>query len=395
MCIPAFPPEDKNSTSLAGNPTLTAPSFGQVHSRIVNPRSGTVKPCRPRRDKPLCPHGRPLFCHATHHEQERRIGQPLCLDCYDHDNQVVWNFWLPALWVRTVTRLRRLVRAHLGTQLARQMRLRYAKVAETQARGVMHLHALIRVDGYNPDDPDAILPPPTFLTDDGQRVPVLDAHTLADLIDQAVTDTALWAPGTTDQPEGWAIGWGAQCLTKIVHAGLAGGDLTENHVAGYLAKYATKSTEAAGFIARRLTPATIGIYANEHTHTGRLIDACWRIGAPIPTASPEDQEARPYRRMRRWAHMLGFAGHFATKSRRYSTTMTALRQARAVHARTNALRAINPGAIDQDDAEQETTLILATWKYRGTGWRTQADAALAALAADAARKRQPAGTSRH
>ena len=85
------------------------------------------------------------------------------------------------------------------------MRLRYAKVAETQARGVMHLHALIRVDGYNPDDPDAILPPPSFLTADGQRVPVLDAHTLATLVAQAVTDTGLQAPGTTDHPAGWPI----------------------------------------------------------------------------------------------------------------------------------------------------------------------------------------------
>ena len=42
---------------------------------------------------------------------------------------------------------------------------------------------------------------------------------------------------------------------NIVHAGLPGGQITETHFAGYLAKYATKSTEAAGFIARRLTPS--------------------------------------------------------------------------------------------------------------------------------------------
>ncbi|MGH4012088.1 MAG: replication initiator [Pseudonocardiaceae bacterium] len=32
-----------------------------------------------------------------------------------------------------------------------------------------------------------------------------------------------------------------------------------------------------------------------------------------------------YGRLRRWAHMLGFGGHFATKSRRYSTTRQALK----------------------------------------------------------------------
>ena len=31
--------------------------------------------------------------------------------------------------------------------------------------------------------------------------------------------------------------------------------------------------------------------------------------------------------LRRWAHMLGFRGHFLTKTRRYSTTFTALRAA--------------------------------------------------------------------
>jgi hypothetical protein len=34
----------------------------------------------------------------------------------------------------------------------------------------------------------------------------------------------------------------------------------------------------------------------------------------------------------KWAHMLGFGGHFSTKSRRYSTTLAALRRARACFA---------------------------------------------------------------
>jgi hypothetical protein len=37
-------------------------------------------------------------------------------------------------------------------------------------------------------------------------------------------------------------------------------------------------------------------------------------------------------RLRQWAHMLGFRGHWSTKSRRYSTTFTALRRARVEHA---------------------------------------------------------------
>ena len=47
-------------------------------------------------------------------------------------------------------------------------------------------------------------------------------------------------------------------------------------VAGYLAKYATKSTEVTGHRSVRLTADTIGDYADpDGDHTARLIDACW------------------------------------------------------------------------------------------------------------------------
>ena len=56
--------------------TLTAPSFGAVHGR----RQGA--PCRARRDRPVCPHGRPLYCLHRHGEDDRRLGEPLCAACY-------------------------------------------------------------------------------------------------------------------------------------------------------------------------------------------------------------------------------------------------------------------------------------------------------------------------
>lgn len=37
-------------------------------------------------------------------------------------------------------------------------------------------------------------------------------------------------------------------------------------------------------------------------------------------------------RLRQWAHMLGYRGHFSSKSRRYSITLNELCQARAEHA---------------------------------------------------------------
>ena len=67
--------------------TLTAPSFGPVHSRRM--RGKTVLPCRPRRDANArrCPHGRDISCPRRHGEDDPRLGRPLCGDCYDYDRR--------------------------------------------------------------------------------------------------------------------------------------------------------------------------------------------------------------------------------------------------------------------------------------------------------------------
>jgi hypothetical protein len=54
--------------------------------------------------------------------------------------------------------------------------------------------------------------------------------------------------------------------------------------------------------------------------------------------------------------MLGFRGHFSTKTRRYSTTLGALRDARAEYRRAQT----NPHP-------EETTYVLAHWSFAGTG----------------------------
>jgi hypothetical protein len=72
--------------------------------------------------------------------------------------------------------------------------------------------------------------------------------------------------------------------------------------------------------------------------------------------------------------MLGFRGHFSTKSRRYSTTLGALRDARAEWRRTQAT---TDGAHTE-----ESTLVLAHWVFAGTGL-TSGEAWLAASTAPA------------
>ena len=73
----------------------------------------------------------------------------------------------------------------------------------------------------------------------------------------------------------------------------------------------------------------------------------------------------------------------------YSTTLTKLRT-----ARIRAARAIARGLAPDHLAELEdagTTVVIKHWHYIGTGWLTTGDAALALMAADAARQRRPAG----
>ena len=56
----------------------------------------------------------------------------------------------------------------------------------------------------------------------------------------------------------------------------------------------------------------------------QMITTAWQLGSKHATGDP---------RFRQWAHMLGYGGHFLTKSRRYSVTFGQLRVARTNHRR--------------------------------------------------------------
>ncbi|MBD2895311.1 hypothetical protein amrb99_42460 [Actinomadura sp. RB99] len=154
-------------------------------------------------------------------------------------------------------------------------------------------------------------------------------------------------------------------------------------VAGYLAKYATKGTEVTGHTSRRLHAASIALYAKpDGTHTERLVHAAWTLG-----------EHTGFESLRRWAHMLGFGGHFLIKARRYSVTFGALRAARVLYRRTQTPGPDHPPERfeRQADLDAETTVILGRLSYVGSGWKTTGDALLANTAADQARRRHQAG----
>jgi hypothetical protein len=150
------------------------------------------------------------------------------------------------------------------------------------------------------------------------------------------------------------------------------GEITDVAVASYLAKYATKSTEPVGVLPAKITAENAAVYADPRTHQGRLIRACLQLGG-----HPHED----FKALRRWAHMLGYRGHFATKSRRYSTTMCALRAARRDWKRRQQP---NPGG-------DQTTVTIADLEWAGRGWRTEGDALLALSAAAHAREHRRIG----
>jgi hypothetical protein len=372
-------------------PTFTAPSFGEVHSRPVKRHTCARRtacdcrpePCHARRDFTVCPHGIKLVCFARHAADDARLGTPLCLDCYDHDAQAVWNLSAGELWRRTTIAVNRYVRrlcrarglADVPVYSARSgkvrmmppVRLSFGKVAEMQLRGVVHFHAVIRLDGVDPADPTAVVPPPAGI----------DAQDLVDAIDHAAKTVHFTTEPHPAHPSGWPVGWGEQVLTKVITVAGAG-EVTDAQVAAYLAKYATKSTEVTGHTSARLDHAdrdTVRLYANpDGTHVERLVAAAWVLG-----------RYADWRRLRRWAHMLGFGGHFLTKSRRYSITFALLRNNRVVFRREQTA-----GPEQAGTSEQPTTLIVNFLQFIGSGWLTNADAMLANTSAAMAREHQQA-----
>ena len=121
--------------------TLTAPSFGRVHSHSTN-AAGQARRCG---------------CGATHSPYDSRLGAPLDPESYDWVGSVLWQAHAPELWRRFTIALQRRLAARVGlsvTAFRRRCRVAYSKVVEFQARGLVHVHAPIRLDGQEGPDGD-------------------------------------------------------------------------------------------------------------------------------------------------------------------------------------------------------------------------------------------------
>ncbi|MDP9793713.1 hypothetical protein J2S43_002225 [Catenuloplanes nepalensis] len=332
--------------------TLTAPSFGPVHRGPAG--DGTPRHCHPRKGGDRCgrwhPAGDPL------------IGTPLNPGRYDYTGQVLFNAHAGLLWRRLTIDIRRALARTAG--LSRRdahalVRIVFAKVAEFQARGCVHYHAIIRLDG--PHGPGT--PPPAWAS----------ADLLADAIRTATAALRLTSPGTATIAR--TLRWGRQLDIQPLPAGDP--DQPDLTIARYVAKYATKAAEITGVtIPPLFCRCCAGTGVREHrdggqtlcrvcSGTGRrrgtdlsgltrhgrtLVQVCWRLGV-IPALAPL--------RLRRWAHQIGYRGHVTTKSRTYSTTFAALRGERRTHSITAHAQQLGI------DPTAHQLVVGGDWRYAG------------------------------
>ncbi|HEY5978099.1 MAG TPA: replication initiator, partial [Microlunatus sp.] len=264
---------------------------------------------------------------------------------------------------------------HLGlpeTACKQLVRVQFAKVAEFQRRGLIHFHALIRLDG--PPTPDDPFPRPAV---------DVNADTLAELVVRAAGQVRYDAAPIDATDVVRTLRFGAQVDVRAVHGQAdreitTGTELHPETVAAYVAKYATKA--AADLVGDQ----------TGNTHLLHLKKLVAKVASRALVADLIGVDG-PYKGWGRWADMLGFRGHFASKSRRYSTTLGRLRQARRDHVRSrlDSAQSGEPVRVGDDadlaDLDADSTLVIGSWRFAGIGWLTSGDAALAAASAARAR----------
>jgi replication initiator protein RepSA len=304
--------------------TLTAPSFGAVH-------------CRPD-------DGRACRCGQRHDADDAPLGEAIDPTTYDYAGAALWNWHAPALWNRFIIELVRVLAGRTGLSeraWRKLVRIAYAKVAEFQARGLVHFHAIVRLDG----------------AEDRAAAPGVDVspEELCDAIRDAAGRARL--DGDAGDRETVELRFGKQLHTRIL-ASDDNGELRAGQVAAYVAKYSCKSSH------EQIT--------TRDTDTDRWRDR----GVPeqlvqMAAAALRLSQRPDFRELGRWVHMLGFRGHFVTKSRSYSTTLGELRAARAAY---RAREDEPSGDADEDGP----TVVLSVWQYVGSGYLNPGDVLLAA-----------------
>jgi hypothetical protein len=280
----------------------------------------------------------------VHQSDDPLLVEPLCAECDDYDGSIVWNALVGELWRRTTIYVRRTLARLAGTTargLEKQVRLSYAKVVEYQRRGVVHVHAVFRLDGRGGDAPPA----------------GLDAGLLALAV--RVATGRVSAP---HKATGRTARWGEQVDVRVLDDSAADG-IGAGVVANYIAKYATKSVDDSGLLDRCIRSDADLDDRRLRTHLRRLAASAWQLGS-----EPELQDLR----LRLWAHDLGYRGHWLTKSHSWSTTFRDLREERRLW-RINEARRAHPDSLQWLDS----AIVVGSWRFEGIGWSSPGDAYLA------------------
>jgi hypothetical protein len=268
----------------------------------------------------------------------------LCPECFDYRGAVLWNAHVSRLWGRTCHRLYREV-ARAGGLTTRELRsvarLSYIKVVEYQARGLVHLHVVLRADGgAGPSEA-----PPSWL----------DAAVLTEAIGRVVSEVGVPVPGTEESGLRRAR-WGPQHDVRVL---FGRDDADATAIAAYVAKYATKTADGTPWLAHRIRTRAQIERLVLHPHIVTMVKTAWALGGRRSLAPL---------RLRDYAHTLGYPGQFSSKSVRFSTTFRALRQARSDYVRRDG--------VDDFDYDGE-------WRYAGRGYANAESDTLAEILLEA------------
>ncbi|BBZ67640.1 hypothetical protein MINS_30690 [Mycolicibacterium insubricum] len=144
--------------------------------------------------------------------------------------------------------------------------------------------------------------------------------------------------------------------------------LPGRRVARYLAKYVTKSLADVGISARRISAEAIAD-----------LDVTDHVRAILTTISQLADNGLAG--IGRWLHTLGYRGHITSKSHRYSTTMTALRERRANWTRDQQLKCTaHPHELEFDSADADAD-DRVVWEFDRAGLTSFGDRTLIQSAA--------------
>ncbi|CAM5422443.1 hypothetical protein SCYAM73S_07352 [Streptomyces cyaneofuscatus] len=203
-------------------------------ARLRHPHRTLVRP------RPQPPRPGHLPCGKAHASDSGDLGSALDPETYDYAGAVLFNDHAGELWQRFTTRLRRELAIHAGIprrELGDHLRVYLGKVANCRAWSPPLPR---RRTSRRPGGP--CTPPPSWAT--------VDLLTDAIRAAAAHSYTSVSVPAAGDQSSR-TFRWGRQLDVRPVKA-FGGVHVTQQAVASYVAKYATKAAENTGTLDRRI-----------------------------------------------------------------------------------------------------------------------------------------------